>query len=61
MNAIESTALVVAVTIAFFAWNRLPVVVVAIGAGSLAVIHVNDSFFCGPAPTAVQCLRVCIG
>lgn len=32
MNAIESTALVVAVTIAFFAWNRLPVVVVAIGA-----------------------------
>ncbi|HEY5794890.1 MAG TPA: SLC13 family permease [Bosea sp. (in: a-proteobacteria)] len=32
MNAIESTALVVAVTIALFAWNRLPVVVVAIGA-----------------------------
>lgn len=32
MNAIESTALVVAVTVALFAWNRLPVVVVAIGA-----------------------------
>jgi di/tricarboxylate transporter len=32
VNAIESTALVVAVTIALFAWNRLPVVVVAIGA-----------------------------
>lgn len=32
MTAIESTALVVAVTVAFFAWNRLPVVVVAIGA-----------------------------
>ena len=35
-------------------------VVVAIGAGSLAVIHVNDSFFCEPTPTAVQFLRVCI-
>jgi len=32
VNAIESTALVVAVTVALFAWNRLPVVVVAIGA-----------------------------
>ena len=32
MTAIESTALVVAVTVALFAWNRLPVVVVAIGA-----------------------------
>ncbi|PTM39629.1 SLC13 family permease [Bosea sp. 124] len=32
MNAIESTTLVVAVTVALFAWNRLPVVVVAIGA-----------------------------
>ena len=29
-------------------------VVVAIGAGSLAVIHVNDSFFCEPNPTALS-------
>jgi di/tricarboxylate transporter len=32
VNAIESTALVVAVTVALFAWNRLPVIIVAIGA-----------------------------
>ncbi len=37
LNAIESTALVVAVTIAFFAWNRLPVVVVAIRGGAVAL------------------------
>lgn len=32
MTLIESTAVVTAVTIALFAWNRLPVIVVAIGA-----------------------------
>ncbi|CAH1659195.1 SLC13 family permease [Chelatococcus asaccharovorans] len=32
MSAIESTALITAITIALFAWNRLPVIVVALGA-----------------------------
>ena len=32
MSAIESTALITVITIALFAWNRLPVIVVAIGA-----------------------------
>ncbi|MFN3671239.1 MAG: SLC13 family permease, partial [Bosea sp. (in: a-proteobacteria)] len=32
MTEIESTALVVLVAVALFAWNRLPAVVVAIGA-----------------------------
>ena len=32
MTPIESTAVVTAITIALFAWNRLPVIIVAIGA-----------------------------
>ncbi|GGE31546.1 SLC13 family permease [Agaricicola taiwanensis] len=32
MSAIESTAVITAITIALFAWNRLPVIVVAVGA-----------------------------
>lgn len=47
MNAIESTALVVAVTVALFAWNRLPVVVVAIGAAlslwALGVVTIEQA------------------
>ena len=32
MTPIESTAVVTAITIALFAWNRLQVIIVAIGA-----------------------------